>query len=40
MIDLHIWKTPNGRKVSAMPEECGLRYSARPAVRRGMAVQA
>jgi GST-like protein len=26
MIDLHTWKTPNGRKVSVMLEECGLRY--------------
>jgi GST-like protein len=27
MIDLHTWKTPNGRKVSVMLEECGLRYN-------------
>jgi GSH-dependent disulfide-bond oxidoreductase len=26
MIDLYTWKTPNGRKVSVMLEECGLRY--------------
>jgi len=29
MIDLHTWKTPNGRKVSVMLEECGLRYNVR-----------
>lgn len=28
MIDLYTWKTPNGRKVSIMLEECGLRYRA------------
>ena len=28
MIDLYTWKTPNGRKVSVMLEECGLRYNA------------
>jgi GST-like protein len=28
MIDLYTWKTPNGRKVSLMLEECGLRYNA------------
>ena len=27
MIDLYTWKTPNGRKVSVMLEECGLVYS-------------
>jgi GST-like protein len=27
MIDLYTWKTPNGRKVSIMLEECGLRYA-------------
>ncbi len=27
MIDLFTWKTPNGRKVSVMLEECGLRYN-------------
>ncbi len=27
MIDLYTWKTPNGRKVSIMLEECGLRYT-------------
>ncbi len=26
MIDLYTWKTPNGRKVSIMLEECGLPY--------------
>jgi GST-like protein len=26
MLDLYTWKTPNGRKVSVMLEECGLRY--------------
>ncbi len=26
MIDLYTWKTPNGRKVSVMLEECGLAY--------------
>jgi len=28
MIDLYTWKTPNGRKVSVMLEECGLSYNA------------
>ena len=28
MIDLYTWSTPNGRKVSIMLEECGLRYTA------------
>jgi GSH-dependent disulfide-bond oxidoreductase len=28
MIDLYTWKTPNGRKVSVMLEECGLPYTA------------
>ena len=28
MIDLYTWKTPNGRKVSMMLEESGLRYNA------------
>jgi GSH-dependent disulfide-bond oxidoreductase len=27
MIDMYTWKTPNGRKVSVMLEECGLRYN-------------
>jgi GST-like protein len=27
MIDLYTWKTPNGRKVSIMLEECGLPYT-------------
>jgi len=27
MIDLYTWKTPNGRKVSVMLEECGLPYT-------------
>jgi GST-like protein len=27
MIDLYTWKTPNGRKVSIMLEECGLPYN-------------
>jgi GST-like protein len=27
MIDLYTWKTPNGRKVSIMLEECGLPYA-------------
>jgi len=26
MIELYTWKTPNGRKVSVMLEECGLQY--------------
>ena len=30
MIDLCTWTTPNGRKVSAMLEECGLEYSVHP----------
>jgi GSH-dependent disulfide-bond oxidoreductase len=30
MIDLHTWKTPNGRKVSIMLEECGLDYRVHP----------
>lgn len=28
MIDLYTWGTPNGRKVSIMLEECGLKYRA------------
>ena len=27
MIELYTWSTPNGRKVSVMLEECGLRYN-------------
>jgi GSH-dependent disulfide-bond oxidoreductase len=27
MIELYTWGTPNGRKVSTMLEECGLRYN-------------
>jgi GST-like protein len=30
MIDLHTWKTPNGRKVSIMLEEIGLPYRVIP----------
>jgi GST-like protein len=30
MIDLYTWGTANGRKVSIMLEECGLRYRRRP----------
>ena len=30
MIDLHYWPTPNGRKISIMLEECGLRYRLKP----------
>lgn len=30
MIDLYTWKTPNGRKVSIMLEECQLDYVAKP----------
>ena len=30
MIDLYTWSTPNGRKVSVMLEECGLRYRVHP----------
>jgi GST-like protein len=30
MIELYTWKTPNGRKVSIMLEECGLPYRVRP----------
>lgn len=29
MITLYTWSTPNGRKVSIMLEECGLRYRVR-----------
>ena len=30
MIDLYTWGTPNGRKVSIMLEECGLKYNTHP----------
>lgn len=30
MIDLYTWKTPNGRKVSVMLEELGLKYNVHP----------
>jgi GST-like protein len=30
MIDLYTWNTPNGRKVSIMLEETGLRYQVHP----------
>jgi GST-like protein len=30
MIDLYTWKTPNGRKVSIMLEECALSYRTHP----------
>jgi len=30
MITLYTWGTPNGRKVSIMLEECGLRYQVMP----------
>ena len=30
MIDLYTWRTPNGRKVSVMLEECGLPYRVHP----------
>ena len=30
MITLYTWGTPNGRKVSIMLEECGLRYRVKP----------
>ena len=29
MIELYTWKTPNGRKISIMLEECGLAYEVR-----------
>ena len=41
MIDLYTWSTPNGRKVSIMLEECGLRLRrARRRHQQGRAVQA
>jgi GSH-dependent disulfide-bond oxidoreductase len=30
MIDLYTWKTPNGREVSIMLEECGIEYVLHP----------
>ena len=30
MIELHTWKTPNGRKISIMLEEVGLPYQVHP----------
>ena len=30
MIDLHTWPTPNGRKVSIMLEELGVKYKSIP----------
>ena len=30
MIELHTWKTPNGRKISILLEELGLAYSVHP----------
>ena len=30
MIELYTWQTPNGRKISIMLEECGLRYNVHP----------
>ncbi|MEC9368174.1 MAG: glutathione S-transferase N-terminal domain-containing protein [Pseudomonadota bacterium] len=30
MIDFYTWSTPNGRKVSIMLEECGLKYKTHP----------
>ena len=38
MIGLYTWKTPNGRKVSVMLEECGLRYNTH-AIDIGKGVQ-
>ncbi len=36
MIDLYTWTTPNGRKVSVMLEECGLKYNVHPVnIRNG-----
>lgn len=36
MIDLYTWTTPNGRKVSVMLEECGLKYNVHPVnIREG-----
>ncbi|HEX5327556.1 MAG TPA: glutathione S-transferase N-terminal domain-containing protein [Acetobacteraceae bacterium] len=30
MLDLHYWPTPNGKKVTILLEECGLRYDVIP----------
>ena len=30
MYDLHYWPTPNGKKVSILLEECGIRYNVIP----------
>jgi GSH-dependent disulfide-bond oxidoreductase len=30
MLDLHYWPTPNGKKVTILLEECGLRYNVIP----------
>jgi GST-like protein len=30
MLDLHYWPTPNGKKVTILLEECGLRYNIIP----------
>src|SRR5690242_14237740 len=30
MIELHVWSTPNGIKISIMLEECGLPYGVVP----------
>jgi GST-like protein len=30
MLDLHYWPTPNGKKVTILLEECGLRYNVVP----------
>ena len=30
MLDLHYWPTPNGKKVTILLEECGLRYNIVP----------
>ncbi|MFI5352642.1 MAG: glutathione S-transferase N-terminal domain-containing protein [Candidatus Binatales bacterium] len=36
MIDLYTWTTPNGRKISVMIEECGLKYNVHPVnIREG-----
>jgi GST-like protein len=36
MIDLYTWTTPNGRKISVMLEECGLKYNVHPVnIREG-----
>jgi len=36
MIHLYTWTTPNGRKISVMLEECGLKYNVHPVnIREG-----